>query len=82
VQGGLFLDVVVRESSAIFELFSSEDQSLLIWRDAFLVLNFGFNVFDGVGRFDFEGDGFPGEGFDKNLHFWLVLLAWFFGCVY
>jgi hypothetical protein len=52
VESGLFLDVVVRQSSTVLELFSSEDESLLIGRDAFFVLNFRFHVFNGVGRLD------------------------------
>ena len=38
MESGLLLDVVVGESSAILELLTSEDKSLLIWRDSFLVL--------------------------------------------
>ena len=41
VQSGLLLDVVVRESAAILELLASEDQTLLIGRDTFLVLDLG-----------------------------------------
>merc|ERR1719310_63064 len=33
----LLLDVVVRQSAAVFELLTSEDQTLLIRRDSFLV---------------------------------------------
>jgi len=33
----------------IFELFSSKDQSLLVWWDAFLVLDLGLDIVDGVG---------------------------------
>ena len=36
VKGGLLLDVVVGEGSAVFELLSSEDESLLIWWNTFL----------------------------------------------
>ena len=39
VKGRLFLDVVVGKSSAVLELFSSEDETLLVWRDTFFVLN-------------------------------------------
>ena len=38
MESGLLLDVVVGESSAILELLTSEDESLLIWRDSFLFL--------------------------------------------
>ncbi len=33
----LFLDVVIRESTAVLELFAGEDQALLVWWDSFLV---------------------------------------------
>merc|ERR1712018_350779 len=39
VEGRLLLDVVVRESSSILQLLASKDQPLLIWGNAFLVLN-------------------------------------------
>jgi len=68
MQSGLFLDVVVAQSSSVLELFSSEDQSLLIWWDSFFVLDLGLDIFDSVGWLDFEGNGFPGEGFHEDLH--------------
>merc|ERR1712210_27528 len=49
VKSALLLDVVVRQRSPVLELLSGEDQTLLIGRDAFLVLNFGLDVLDGVG---------------------------------
>ena len=39
VQGRLLLDVVVRERTAILELFTRKDQALLVGRDALLVLD-------------------------------------------
>ena len=39
MKSGLFLDVVIRKSSSIFELLSGEDKSLLIWRNTFFILN-------------------------------------------
>ena len=39
---------VVGEGSTILELFTSEDQSLLVRRNAFLVLDFGLDVVDSV----------------------------------
>ena len=54
VEGGLLLDVVVRESAAILELLASEDQALLVRGDALLVLDLGLDVVDGVGRLDLE----------------------------
>jgi len=68
VECWLFLDVIVWESSSVFELFSCENKSLLIWRDSFFVLNFGFDVFDWVRGINIKSDGFTSEGLDKDLH--------------
>merc|ERR1719152_246853 len=68
VEGRFLLDVVVGESSSILKLLSSEDKSLLIWWDTFLILDLGFDVFDGVSWFDIEGDGLTSEGLDEDLH--------------
>ena len=68
MKSGLFLDVVVREGSVVFELLSGEDESLLIGGDTFLVLDLGLDVFDGVGGFDIKGDGLASQGLDEDLH--------------
>jgi len=68
VESGLLLDVVVSEGSAVLKLLSSEDESLLVRRNTFLILNLGLNVVDGVGGLDVESDGLAGEGLDENLH--------------
>jgi hypothetical protein len=39
VESGLLLDVVVRESAAIFQLLASEDETLLVRGNSFLVLD-------------------------------------------
>ena len=49
VQGGLLLDVVIRESAAILELLAREDETLLVRGNALLVLNLSLDVVDGVG---------------------------------
>ena len=38
VEGGLLLDVVVGEGPSVLKLLASEDQPLLVWGDALLVL--------------------------------------------
>ena len=38
VKSRLFLDVVIGESSSVLELLSSEDEPLLVWWNAFLIL--------------------------------------------
>ena len=68
VKGGLLLDVVVRKSAAVLELLSSEDQSLLIGGNTFLVLNLSLNILDSVRRLDVEGDGLSGKSLNENLH--------------
>jgi hypothetical protein len=68
MEGGLFLDVVIGEGSSILELLTSEDKSLLIWRNTFLILNLGFDVFNGVCWLNIKGDGLTSEGLDEDLH--------------
>jgi len=68
MESRFLLDVVVREGSAIFELFSGEDQSLLLWRDSFFVLNLGLDVCDRVIRLDVQSNRLSREGLDENLH--------------
>merc|ERR1712176_1548971 len=65
---GLFLDVVIRKRTSIFELLSSEDQPLLLRRDSFLVLDLCLDVLNGVVRLDVQGDRLSREGFDEDLH--------------
>merc|ERR1711879_94146 len=50
VEGGLLLDVVVREGAAVLELLAGEDQTLLVWGNSLLVLDLGLDIVDGVGR--------------------------------
>jgi len=68
MEGGLLLDVVVRKGSAILELLTGEDKSLLIGWDTFLVLDLGLDVLNGVSWLDIEGDGLSSEGLDEDLH--------------
>ena len=68
MEGRLLLDVVVAQGAAILKLLASEDESLLVWWDALLVLDLGLHVIDRVTGLDLEGDGFAGEGLDEDLH--------------
>ena len=61
MESGLLLDVIVGEGSAILELLTGEDESLLIWWDTFFVLDLGLDILDGVCWLDVEGDGFTCE---------------------
>ena len=68
MESGLFLDVVVTQCAAVFELFTGEDEALLIWGDAFLVLDLSLDVLDGVGGLDVEGDSLASQSLDEDLH--------------
>ena len=68
VERGLLLDVVVSQGAAVFELLTREDQTLLIRRDAFLVLNLRLDIVNRVRGLDFKRDGLARERLDENLH--------------
>merc|ERR1712142_394382 len=68
MQSRLLLNIVVRKSSPIFQLLSSKNQTLLVWRNSFLILDLGFNIVDGVTGLNLEGDGFTSQCFHKDLH--------------
>ena len=57
VEGRLLLDIVVGQGASILQLLAGKDEPLLVGRDALFVLNFGFDVFDGVAGLDLQGDG-------------------------
>ena len=68
MEGRFLLDVVVRKSSAVLKLLSSEDESLLIGGDALLVLDFGLDILDGVRRLNVQGNGLASQSLDEDLH--------------
>jgi len=68
VEGGLLLDIVVRQGSPVLKLLSSKDQPLLIRWNTLLVLDLGLDILDGVGGLNLECDGLTGQCLDKNLH--------------
>ncbi len=62
------MDVVVREGSVVLKLLSCKDESLLVWRNSFLVLDLGFHVVDSVSGLDVESNGLSSQSLDENLH--------------
>ena len=68
MQSGFFLDVIITQSTPIFQLFAGKNQPLLIWGDTFLILDLCFDVINGIASFNIQSDGFTGKGFDENLH--------------
>ena len=78
VKGRLFLDVVVAESAAVFELLAREDQSLLIRGDALFVLDLSLDIFNWVRGLDVQGNSFSGECLNEDLHFFVLCVESFF----
>jgi hypothetical protein len=62
------LNVVVTQSSSIFKLLSSEDKSLLIGWDSFLVLDLGLDILNGVRWLNIKSDGLASQGLNEDLH--------------
>ena len=63
----LLLDVVVGKGTAILELLSGKDKTLLIRGDSFLVLDLGLDVVNGVAWLDIKSDGLTSKGLYENL---------------
>ena len=61
------MNVIVRESAAVFELLAGEDQTLLVRRDALLVLNLRLHVLNRVRRLDVERDRLASQSLDEDL---------------
>ena len=57
MKSGLLLDVVVRKSTAILQLLSSKDQTLLIRGDSLLILDLGLDIVNGIRWLNIERDG-------------------------
>lgn len=59
------LDIVIREGPAILELLAGKDQTLLVRRDAFFVLDFRLHIVDRIAGLDLESDGLTRQGFHE-----------------
>merc|ERR1711997_463262 len=68
VQRRLFLNIVVRQSPPILQLFACKDQPLLLRWNTFLILNLGLHILDRVIGFHIERNRLSSQGFDENLH--------------
>ena len=64
MQSGFLLDVIVGESTSILELLSGENQTLLIGRNAFLILDLRLDIINSVARLNLESDRLSSEGLD------------------
>ena len=72
MERGLLLDVVVGERLVVLQLLAGEDETLLVRRNALLVLDLGLHVLDRVRRLDVERDGLTRERLHEDLHCILV----------
>jgi streptomycin 6-kinase len=61
MQGRFLLDVVVGQGATILKLLAGEDQALLVWGNALLVLDLALDIVDSVGGLNLEGDGLSGD---------------------
>lgn len=68
MESAFLLDIVVGQSATVLKLFAGEDQTLLIRRNALLVLNLGLDIVDGVAGLDLQSDGLARESFYEDLH--------------
>ena len=64
----LLLDVVVAERTAVLQLLTREDKTLLVRRNTLLVLDLGLHILDRIGRLHLEGDRLTRQGLDEHLH--------------
>ena len=62
------MDVIVAQGAPILKLLAGENETLLVRRNSFLILNLGFNIVNGIRRLNLKGDGLSGKGFDEDLH--------------
>lgn len=49
-------------------LLTCEDQTLLVGRNALLVLDFGLHILDGVGGLHLKSDGLASQSLHEDLH--------------
>ena len=56
MKGRLLLNIVIRQGPTVLELLASENQALLVGRNAFLVLDLALHIVDRVGRLYLKGN--------------------------
>ena len=69
------LDVVVAEGTAVLQLLAGEDQTLLVRRNALLVLDLALDIVDGVARLHLEGDSLARQGLHEAVKDFAVSFA-------
>ena len=69
----LLLNIVIRKSASIFKLLACKDESLLIRRNALLVLDLLLDTLDCVRRLNIKSNSLTRQSLDKYLHAHFVL---------
>merc|ERR1711871_1096866 len=68
VQCRFFLNVVVGQGAAIFQLLAGKDESLLVRWNSLLILDLGFHIIDGVASLHIQSDGLASQSLHEDLH--------------
>ncbi|KFP11946.1 hypothetical protein Z169_00869, partial [Egretta garzetta] len=68
MEGGLLLNVVVRQGAPVFQLLAGKDQPLLVRGNTFLVLDLGLHILNGVTGLNLKGNGLASQSRHKDLH--------------
>ena len=68
VKSRIYPNIVVIQSTAIFQSLPVNEKTLLIRWDSFCVLNFCFHIHNSVCRFHFQSDHLSSPCFYKDLH--------------
>jgi len=68
MERAFLLDIVIRKGLAILQLLACKDESLLVRRNALLVLNLLLYIFNGIRRLCIKRNGLASERFDEDLH--------------
>jgi hypothetical protein len=67
MQGTFLLNIIVTQRTTVLQLLAGKNETLLIRRNALLVLNLGLDVFNGIRGLDIERNGLSRESLDENL---------------
>jgi len=68
VKGRLFLDIVVRECATVLQLLAGKDETLLVRRDSFFVLDLRLYIINGIRGLHLKGNRLSRESFYEDLH--------------
>jgi hypothetical protein len=70
---GFLLNIIVRKGSTVLKLLAGEDESMMIGRNTFLILELGLDVLDGVRRLNIQRDSLARQGLNEDLHIYYLI---------